>query len=177
MTIRSTLLNIALIIGGMLLITIYSPTLYNMFCDITGYGGTTNQADEAPKHILERKITVQFDANTAKDLPWKFNPMQRQVTLNIGENGLAYYKAKNVSDKPVTGISTFNVTPPTAGSYFSKIECFCFENQTLQPGEEIEMPVSFFIDPEIADVDYLEKLDTITLSYTFFVSDDTAPVK
>jgi cytochrome c oxidase assembly protein subunit 11 len=142
--------------------------LYRLFCQATGYGGTTQRAQSAPPAITSRELVVEFDANRSGDLPWTFMPVQRRIRLRVGQEGLAYYRARNDSDAPVSGAAVFNVTPDKAGRYFSKIECFCFVQQTLQAGETADMPVVFFIDPEITKDRDLEDLKTITLSYTFY---------
>ena len=142
--------------------------LYDMFCRVTGYGGTTQIATAAPKAALERTMTIRFDGNVAHGLDWTFGPETTSVTVKVGETKLALYKAKNVSDKPITATATYNVAPNQTGAYFSKIQCFCFTEQTLQPGEEIDMPVAFFIDPSIAENRELDDIGEITLSYTFF---------
>jgi len=142
--------------------------LYQLFCQVTGYGGTTQAAQSAPDTVLSETMTVRFDANTARDMGWKFKPVQNQIKLKIGENKLAFYQAINPSDKVISGTATFNVTPQQAGAYFNKIECFCFTEQSLKPGERVEMPVSFFIDPDIVKDPELDSIRTITLSYTFF---------
>lgn len=147
--------------------------LYDMFCRVTGFGGTTQRADVAPNAaaVLDRKITIRFDSNVAGGLGWRFKPVERTVDVKLGENRLAFYEATNTSSVPLTGTASFNVAPESAGYYFSKIECFCFTEQTLQPGESVQMPVSFFIDPEFAkDKDTL-RLSQVTLSYTFFPVD------
>jgi cytochrome c oxidase assembly protein subunit 11 len=142
--------------------------LYKLFCQVTGYAGTTQRADAAPTTVLDREILLRFDATVSTDLPWTFHPVQHTMRLKIGENSLGFYKAANNSSAPVTGTATFNVTPEIAGAYFNKIECFCFTEQTLQPGQSVDMPVSFFIDPAIADDPDAKDLREITLSYTFF---------
>lgn len=145
--------------------------LYQLFCQVTGYGGTPNlDVAEAPVQISDRVITVQFDANTNAELPWNFKPSQRQVTVRLGERKLAFYTAENLSGQTVTGTATFNVTPYKVGPYFSKIDCFCFTEQTLAPGQEVAMPVEFFVDPEIFNDPNTREVTTITLSYTFFRS-------
>ena len=156
------------LVVGMIGLSYAAVPFYRIFCQVTGYGGTTQVSTLAPVEALEQTITVRFDANTAPDLNWAFGPISKPQTQNIGEPTLAKYFARNNSDRPLTGTATFNVTPQRAGLYFSKIECFCFTEQTLQPGEEVEMPVTYFIDPEIVDDPDLKGLDTITLSYTFF---------
>lgn len=163
-------LNLAMMVAGMLMLAYASVPLYDLFCRVTGFGGTTQRAIEAPpaSAILNRQIRITFNADTDPNLPWTFKPLQKAVTVKVGENKLIFYDAKNTSDTPVTGIATFNVTPEKAAAYFNKIQCFCFENQTLQPGQEITMPVSFFIDPAMADDKNLDEIQDITLSYTFF---------
>ncbi|WP_026363238.1 cytochrome c oxidase assembly protein [Methylopila sp. M107] len=142
--------------------------LYDMFCRATGYGGTTQVATSSPANALDRTMTVRFDGNVAPGLKWAFGPEQTTMTVRVGETKLAMFKAKNVSDKPLTATATYNVTPDQTGAYFSKIQCFCFTEQTLQPGEEIDMPVAFFVDPSIAENRELDGLNELTLSYTFF---------
>ena len=142
--------------------------LYEVFCQVTGYGGTTQTAEAAPAVTLDRKITVRFNADVGKALPWRFAPAQDRVELKIGEQVLAFYRAKNLSGRTITGTAAFNVTPAKAGQYFNKIACFCFTEQELKAGAEVDMPVTFFIDPAIADDPNLNEVTTITLSYTFF---------
>lgn len=144
--------------------------LYKIFCQVTGYGGTTQRAEAASDIVLNRKMDVRFDANTNSNLPWTFKPVQRKITLKIGETKLAFYRATNNSKETVTGTASFNVSPEIAGSYFNKIACFCFTEQTLKPGETVDMPVSFFIDPEIVKDPDAKVLSEITLSYTFYPS-------
>lgn len=148
--------------------------LYDLFCRVTGYGGTTQTAEVAPEQALDRRITVRFDAGVARDMPWAFQPVERQMTLRVGETALAFYRAVNDGPTPITGTATFNVTPLKAGQYFSKIECFCFTEQTLAPGQSVDMPVQFFVDPAIAEDRNLDDVKTITLSYTFFRQSDDA---
>jgi len=142
--------------------------LYQIFCQVTGYGGTTQAAEAAPDVVLSETMTVRFDANTSRDMGWQFKPVQHEIKLKIGENKLAFYEAINPSKTETTGTATFNVTPQQAGAYFNKIECFCFTEQSLKPGERVEMPVSFFIDTDIVKDPELKSVRTITLSYTFF---------
>lgn len=141
---------------------------YSWFCRVTGYGGTTNTASSESSEILEETVTIRFDANTAPDMPWQFRPMQNEVTLKIGETGMAFYEAYNPTDKPVAGTASYNVAPDLAGYYFTKIQCFCFTEQVLQPGERVEMPVIFYVDPEIVSDSDAGHIRDITLSYTFF---------
>ncbi|WP_394694059.1 cytochrome c oxidase assembly protein [Hyphobacterium sp.] len=145
--------------------------LYNLFCQVTGYGGTTQVATAEAGSILDRTVEVRFDASQSRDLPWTFEPMQSSMTVRVGETSLAFYRATNNSDRPVTGMASYNVTPFKAAPYFSKLECFCFTEQTLQPGESVEMPVLFFVDPLMDEESRMDDVHTITLSYTFFEQD------
>ena len=142
--------------------------LYQLYCQVTGYGGTTQKATAPSDVMLDRTISVRFDANVTPGLKWKFEPMQTTMDVKLGEIALAFYKATNVSDKAITGTAAFNVAPDMAGVHFSKVECFCFKEQTLQPGETIEMPVSFFVAPALASDPDAAHLSSITLSYTFY---------
>ena len=153
-----------------------SVPLYRLFCQVTGFGGTTMQASESavPDKPLAKTISVRFDANVAPGVPWSFEPVQTHETVRIGERRLAFYRATNNSDKPVTGTATFNVSPDTAGGFFVKIACFCFTEQTLQPGQSVDMPVTYFVDPAIVDDADGRRIDEITLSYTFFPVDTPA---
>ena len=141
---------------------------YRLFCQVTGFGGTTQRAHSVPAVASDRTIKVQFDANTDPALPWRFRPKQREVALKVGEEGLAFYEAENLSDGPVMGQAGFNVSPAKAGRYFSKIQCFCFNEQILAAGQRANMPVTFFVDPEMLDDPNMDDVTTITLSYTFF---------
>jgi cytochrome c oxidase assembly protein subunit 11 len=145
--------------------------LYDWFCRVTGYGGTTSVAVAPSDVILDRTVRVRFDASKDRDMPWGFRPMQRQVELRIGETGLVFYEAWNPTDATVAGTASFNVTPYSAGGYFTKIACFCFQQQILRPGERVEMPVTFYVDPAIVDDREGRFVHTITLSYTFHVTD------
>jgi len=142
--------------------------LYDLFCRVTGYGGTTGVAEQSADRVLDREVTIRFDSNRNPALPWEFAPVQKEVTVKVGETGLAFYRATNLSHEPVTGTATYNVTPMKVGSYFIKIDCFCFTEQTLKPGESVEMPVTFYVDPDIEEEDTLNDVQEITLSYTFF---------
>jgi cytochrome c oxidase assembly protein subunit 11 len=146
--------------------------LYRLFCQVTGFGGTTQVAETAPAVAGERVIKVRFNADVQRDLPWRFQPEQREVSLRVGEPGLAFYRAENLSERAVTGAATFNVTPLKAGQYFTKVQCFCFDEQKLAPGETARLGVSFFVDPAILADRNLDEVTTITLSYTFFRSLD-----
>ena len=142
--------------------------LYRLFCQVTGYGGTTQVAAAVPGATGDRTFTVVFDANVAKLMPWEFYPEQRQVTVRAGEEGLAFYVARNPTDRAITGQAAFNVTPLTAGKYFSKVQCFCVDNQVLAPGQTEEMGVAFFVDPAILKDRSMIDVKVITLSYTFY---------
>lgn len=152
---------------GMVGMSYAAVPLYRIFCQVTGFGGTTQRVEQFSDVILDQTINVRFDSNV-NGLPWDFKPKDRQVTIRIGETTEIAYLAKNTAENPTTGSATFNVSPPFAGAYFNKIECFCFTEQELQPGESYEMPVQFFIDPEIVNVPELKNVNTITLSYTFY---------
>ncbi len=145
--------------------------LYDWFCRVTGFGGTTQVGSGPSDVILDRTITVRFDANVDRALGWEFEPVERTMTLRIGETGLAYYEVFNPSDQPLAGTASYNVTPYAAGVHFIKIACFCFELQVLQPGERMLMPVSFHVDPSLVDDPEASHIHTITLSYTFHPSD------
>lgn len=144
---------------------------YDWFCRTTGFGGTTQVADAGSDVILDEEVTVRFVANVARDMPWKFKPMQHEMKMRIGETGLAYYEAYNPTDRVVAGTASYNVAPDLAGGFFDKIECFCFTEQVLQPGERVEMPVSFYVDPELVEDRDAGHIREITLSYTFFETD------
>lgn len=141
---------------------------YDWFCRVTGFAGTTSVATAAPDTILDQTIQIRFDGSTAVGMPWTFKPMQRTMTVRIGENALAFYEAHNPTDRAVAGTASYNVTPDAAGGYFSKIACFCFTEQVLQPGETVQMPVSFFVDPAIVTDPEGKFVKEITLSYTFY---------
>jgi cytochrome c oxidase assembly protein subunit 11 len=149
--------------------------LYFMFCAATGYGGTTQRVTKSSDVVLDRTVTVLFDANTAGGLPWTFEPVQRTIEVKLGENAMAFYRATNRSDKPVTGRAVYNVAPEAAGIHFNKIACFCFTEQTLQPGESVEMPVTFFVDPALATDKDASTIQRIVLSYTFTPFTPTKP--
>lgn len=145
-----------------------SVPLYQLFCQVTGFGGTTQKALVAPEKSFDREITVRFNADIDRDLDWKFAPGEREVKVRVGENRLTHYVAENLENKPTTGHAVYNVVPHKAGIYFSKIQCFCFENQTLAANKKVDMPISFFIDPAILDDPEMNDVHNITLSYTFF---------
>ena len=155
-------------VGGMLGLSYASVPLYRIFCQVTGYGGTTQKAEDFTGKISEKTITVSFDSNISRNLEWSFKPKDRSVKLRLGEKVTAIFLAKNTGDTISTGEATFNVSPQAAGQYFNKIECFCFTEQTLKPGEMVEMPVLFFIDPDIENDPFLKNAEIITLSYSFY---------
>ena len=128
-------------------------------------------AETASDVILDQTVQIRFDANTERGMPWEFRPMEREMTVRLGESGLAFYEAYNPTDEPIAGTASFNVTPYSAGNYFVKVECFCFTEQVLQPGERVEMPVSFYVDPDIVNDREASRAPTITLSYTFYRSE------
>jgi cytochrome c oxidase assembly protein subunit 11 len=169
---RLTVVALATVIVGMLGLTAAAVPLYRLFCQATGYGGTTQRAEAAADRELEQTVVVRFNADVDPALPWSFAPEQRQIEVRVGEQSLAYYRASNRSDHPIVGQATYNVTPFKAGPYFDKIACFCFEEQVLQPGEQVDMPVSFYVDPEILSDPNTQDVHTITLSYTFFLLED-----
>ena len=143
---------------------------YDLFCRVTGFGGTT-QVGSGSDRVLDQTIRVRFDASKARDFPWEFRPVERTMEIRLGETGIAFYEAYNPTDEPVAGTASYNVTPYDAGLYFTKIDCFCFQHQVLQPGERVEMPVTFYVDPDILDDRDARGTHTITLSYTFHRAD------
>jgi cytochrome c oxidase assembly protein subunit 11 len=170
---RFTALMLGSVVVGMGGAAYAAVPAYRLFCQVTGFGGTTQRAHSVPAVASDRTIKVQFDANTDPALPWRFRPKQREVALKVGEEGLAFYEAENLSDGPVMGQAGFNVSPAKAGRYFSKIQCFCFNEQILAAGQRANMPVTFFVDPEMLDDPNMDDVTTITLSYTFFRQDMT----
>lgn len=148
-----------------------SVPFYDWFCRVTGFSGITGVADAGADRILDRTIKIRFDSNTERGMAWEFEPAQREMELRIGETGLAFYEAHNPTDRPIAGQASYNVTPYEAGGFFDKIECFCFTEQVLQPGERVMMPVTFFVDPAIVEDRDAKYTHTITLSYTFYEID------
>ena len=166
---KRLLIVLAVLVTGMVGLAYASVPLYDLFCRVTGYGGTTQIAENVNADIIyDHPVKVRFDANVNPALNWSFVPVVKPVTLNPGEEIVINYRATNMADVPTTGTSTFNVTPVKAGQYFMKLDCFCFIEQTLQPGESVDMPVRFFIDPEIAKDENTLDVNEIILSYTFF---------
>jgi cytochrome c oxidase assembly protein subunit 11 len=166
--------RVALMLGGFVVLMVgaaYAAVpLYQLFCQVTGFGGTTQVASDNLKGVIAREMTVRFDSNVESGLAWTVTPA-KPITDNIGSVDTVNFIATNLSDKPVTGQAIFNVTPEQTGIYFNKIECFCFTEQTLQPGETVEMPIVFFVDPDLADNADLDTIREITLSYTFYAAD------
>ncbi|WP_126976862.1 cytochrome c oxidase assembly protein [Frigidibacter oleivorans] len=164
-------LRLSGIVVVMVALSFAAVPFYNWFCRVTGYAGTTSVAEQESDVVLDRTVTVRFDANVERDMPWEFRPVERQMELKIGETGLAFYEAYNPTDRPIAGTASYNVSPDAAGYYFSKIQCFCFTEQVLQPGERMQMPVTFFVDPEMVNDRDAKNVRHITLSYTFHVTD------
>ncbi|MCW5748521.1 MAG: cytochrome c oxidase assembly protein [Alphaproteobacteria bacterium] len=163
------ILSVMLVLAlGMLGMAYAGVPLYEMFCKATGFGGTTQVATTAPGRVIERTVLVRFDANRDGNLPWKFEPLQREVRVRLGEEKLVFYRATNLSQRPIVGTATYNVNPDLAGLWFNKVQCFCFTEQLLMPGESVDMPVTFFVDPDMAKEHKYDKVREITLSYTFF---------
>jgi len=161
-------LNLLAVVAGMFLLAYASVPLYRLFCQATGYNGTTQEATHAPDRVVNRDITIRFNADTAPGLLWEFKPGQKSLKVKVGQQALTHYMARNLSDHAITGRAVYNVLPLTAGAYFVKISCFCFKEQTLPAGARVEMPVVFYIDPSIMDDRDMDGVKTITLSYTFF---------
>lgn len=162
---------LAFLVIAMLGLSFASVPLYRIFCQVTGFGGTTQRAEIIPqdqRKITNRELTVRFNADVHRDLPWYFRPLQVQIKVKVGENAMAYYESRNKTETPIIGMATYNVTPNKAGKYFNKIACFCFDEQTLHAHERVEMPVLFYIDPAFAEDPAMDDVSTITLSYTFF---------
>ena len=164
------------IVVGMVGLAYASVPLYDLFCKVTGFGGTPIVRDENGSAIMDRTIAVRFDSNVAPGLSWRFSPEKPEVKVKLGETTTVYYKVTNTGDRPSTGIATYNVQPDLAGTYFSKLECFCFTEQTLQPGETLESAVVFYVDPRLVQDSDVKDLTSITLSYTYFPSKGGKPV-
>ncbi len=163
----------AAIAAGMVAMSFAAVPLYRAFCQATGFGGTTQRALAAPgATVAGQTIKIRFDGNISPGMPWQFRPEATETTIRVGEQRLAFYKAVNISAAPVTGRATYNVSPDVAGKYFKKIQCFCFNEQTLKAGETVDMPVSYYVDPAILNDPIARKIDEITLSYTFYPVDE-----
>ncbi|MES2915221.1 MAG: cytochrome c oxidase assembly protein [Pseudomonadota bacterium] len=163
-----TLVQLVAVVVTMGTLSFAAVPFYNWFCRVTGYGGTPSVADAGPETILDQTVKIRFDATVEQGMPWIFKPVERSMELRIGETGLAYYEAYNPTDRVIAGTASFNVFPDTAGGYFTKIECFCFTEQVLQPGETVQMPVTFFVDPTMVDDPDAQFVREIVLSYTFY---------
>ena len=160
--------GLVLVMGGL---AWASVPFYDWFCRVTGFSGVTAVASGDSEVILDKTIKIRFDASLERNMPWDFKPVQREMTLRIGETGLAFYEAYNPTDRPVAGSASYNVAPFDAGGFFAKIDCFCFEEQVLQPGERVQMPVTFYVDPAIVEDRDAKYAKSITLSYTFYEID------
>lgn len=160
------------IVGGMLAIALNAAPLYEAFCKVTGFGGTTQTATKAPGVVLDQTIEIRFDVNVPPGTPLEFKTGQTSETLKIGETGLAHFTVRNLSDRPVKAIASYNVTPHTTGLYFQKLQCFCFEDMVFQPGQTLDLPVIYFIDPDIVKNRDTRDVHTITLSYTYYQQAD-----
>lgn len=160
------------IVAGMVGMAYAAVPIYDLFCRVTGYGGTTQVAQYDPGMIIDREVIVRFDASLARGVPLEFTPLQPSMRVRLGETALAFYRVTNTSSQPVTGVASYNVAPFKTGSYFAKLECFCFTEQTIAPGETMDMPVIFFVDPNMDEDRQLDEVRTITLSYTFFSAGD-----
>lgn len=171
--VAKTASKLAALVAVMVSLSFAAVPFYNWFCRVTGFGGTPIVAEFAPDQILDQTIKIRFDGSTAPGMPWEFKPAVNTMTVRIGENAIAFYEAYNPTDRVVAGTASYNVTPYAAGGYFSKIACFCFTEQILQPGERVEMPVSFFVDPEIVKDAEGKYVHEITLSYTFYETELT----
>jgi cytochrome c oxidase assembly protein subunit 11 len=165
---RRILVGLTVVVAAMIGMSYAAVPLYDLFCRVTGFGGTTQVASAPSAKTADRVMKIRFDASLSNTMPWNFQPVQREMSLQVGKTGIAFYRAENQSKQTVVGTATFNVTPLKAGIYFSKIDCFCFKEQRLKSGEKVDMPVTFFVDPEIMKDRNLDDVDTITLSYTFF---------
>ena len=161
-------LTILAVVIGMGTLAYASVPLYDLFCRVTGFGGTTQTSQTLPETIIDRTITINFNADIGNNLPWEFTPEERAIDVKLGQKGLTAFNARNKSMKPVAGTAVYNVTPLKAGKYFHKVQCFCFDAQTLNGGERVSMPVMFYVDPKMHGDPNMDDVKTITLSYTFF---------
>jgi cytochrome c oxidase assembly protein subunit 11 len=168
---KKSIFYLVLLVIFMASASFLSVPFYNWFCKVTGYGGATNVAQKESDIISDKVISVRFDASLEKGLEWEVKPVQRNMTLNLGETGLAFYEAYNPTNKPIAAQASFNVVPFSVGNFFNKIECFCFTEQILQPGEKIKMPVSFYVDPDLINNLESKNVTSVTLSYTFYEID------
>jgi len=162
--------SLVAVLGGMLALSYAAVPLYQAFCKATGFGGTPRVAAESERPVLARTVDVRFDTNVDPNLSWRFEPVEREVKVHLGEEKLVYFRATNLAQRPIVGTATYNVTPETAGGWFDKIQCFCFTEQLLRPGQSVDMPVLFFVDPDMDRDRRYDNIRTITLSYTFYES-------
>ncbi|WP_112663347.1 cytochrome c oxidase assembly protein [Microvirga flavescens] len=174
--VRRTVIGCAALVAGMVGLAYASVPLYDLFCKVTGFDGTPTVASSNASKALDRTIAVRFDANVAPGLNWRFSPETPEVKVKLGETTTVLYKVTNTGDKPTTGIATYNVQPDLAGTYFTKLECFCFTEQTIKPGETLESAVVFYVDPRLVTDSDIHNLSSITLSYTYFPSKGGKPV-
>ena len=156
------------VVGGMLALSYAAVPLYEAFCKATGFAGTPLVAKEGERPVINRTVEVRFDSNTDANLPWRFQPVERSVKVHLGEEKLVFFRATNVSQRPIVGTATYNVTPEWTAGWFNKIQCFCFNEQLLQPGQSVDMPVLFFVDADMNKDRRYDDVRTITLSYTFY---------
>lgn len=170
---RRTTIPLVLIVFGMGTMAWAAVPFYSWFCRVTGFGGTPRSATAAPGPVLDRTVTIRFDASLARGMPWVFRPVVNTMKVKIGQTALAYYEAYNPTDRPVAGTATFNVAPFSTGAYFTKIDCFCFTEQTLEPHQKVRMPVVYYVDPKILEDQDSKDTEQITLSYTFHVAPDS----
>ncbi len=167
--VKTQVLLLCALVGGMLMLSFAAVPLYRLFCQVTGFAGTPQRGEivaEVP--VIDRTLNVFFTTDTSPSLPWTFKPLQKDVTFRIGEQELIFFEVENKTDKPITGVATFNVTPDVAGQYFVKVKCFCYDEVLLEPKQKVILPVSFYIDPRIINEPQLADLTNMTLSYTFF---------
>jgi cytochrome c oxidase assembly protein subunit 11 len=174
---RRTMTTLFCVVAGMIGLSFASVPLYDLFCRVTGYGGTTQVASAFPTQVLDRTMRVAFDAQAHKDLPWAFTPDTREIEVKIGQSGLVTFSATNTSDHAIVGTAVYNVTPAKLGKYFHKVQCFCFEEQVIEPGKTVHFPVYFFIDPALAEDRAMQDVAAVTLSYTFFKAPNQEPAK
>lgn len=174
--IRRTGVLCAGLVAGMVGLAYAAVPFYNLFCQATGFDGTPLVGSKAPERVLDRTLTVRLDANVAPGLNWRFTPETPEITAKVGETKTVFFKVRNAGPTPTAGVATYNVQPGQIGAYFVKLECFCFSEQTLHPGENVEFPVVFYIDPAIEKEADLKTLSSITLSYTYFASKNGQPV-
>lgn len=165
---KKTAILLTFVAAGMLGMAFAAVPIYRMFCQKTGFGGTTQRAELPSNRTVDRFLKVRFNADVHRDLPWRFRPGEVQIQVKVGENAMTHYYSENYSNEAIIGMATYNVTPDKAGIYFQKVHCFCFDEQTLMPGQKVDMPVLFYIDPEFANDPNMADVHTITLSYTFF---------